>query len=213
VRHYVPDAVVSSYPNIGENPWEDTRDMSPPNDEAQGGGDGTTNQDHENNLARFKNADVIGHPGGAVFSAFAGQSGTICSGAGTAFMDAHRRGGHHSLNLLGVGANRFGVEANRFGVGANRFGLRANRFGVEANRFGLRANRFGVGANRFGVGASRFGVRANRFGVRANRARSRAGHPRPGPQARGNPRGGPTCPSISGDGPAAWIAAPLRASQ
>jgi integrating conjugative element protein (TIGR03756 family) len=86
VRHYVPDAVVSSYANTGENPWEDVRGMSPPNGEAQGGGDGTTNQDHENNLARFKNADVIGHPGGTVFSTFAGQFGYICSGAGTAFM-------------------------------------------------------------------------------------------------------------------------------
>ncbi|MDR2450361.1 MAG: TraU family protein, partial [Candidatus Accumulibacter sp.] len=51
VRHYVPDAVVSSYANTGENPWEDARDMSQPDGEAQGGGDGTTNHDNENNLA------------------------------------------------------------------------------------------------------------------------------------------------------------------
>jgi integrating conjugative element protein (TIGR03756 family) len=86
VRHYVPDAVVSSYANTGENPWSEVRSMSLPNPTAQGGGDGTTNQDHENNLSRFKNADVIGHPGSLVFSAFASGFGYSCSGAGTAFM-------------------------------------------------------------------------------------------------------------------------------
>lgn len=86
VRHYIPDAVVSSYSNTGENPWVEVRAMSAPNASAQNGGDGTTNQNHENNLAKFKNADVIGHPGGALFSQFAGQSGYSCKGAGTAFM-------------------------------------------------------------------------------------------------------------------------------
>src|SRR5690606_5051208 len=59
VEHYVPDAVVSSYSNTGENPWVEVRAMSMPNPTAQGGGDGTTNEEHENNLAKFKNADVI----------------------------------------------------------------------------------------------------------------------------------------------------------
>ncbi|BCB73371.1 TIGR03756 family integrating conjugative element protein [Marinobacter fuscus] len=86
VRHYVPDAVVSSYSNTGQNPWIEVRPMSPPTPSAQAGGDGTTNEDHENNLAKFKNADVIGHPGGQVFSQFASASGYICQGAGTAFM-------------------------------------------------------------------------------------------------------------------------------
>jgi integrating conjugative element protein (TIGR03756 family) len=86
VRHYIPDAVVSSYSNTGENPWMEVRDMSEPNAEASGGGDGTTNEDHENNLAKFKNADVIGHPGGSLFGEFASQSGYTCQGAGTAFM-------------------------------------------------------------------------------------------------------------------------------
>ena len=86
VRHYVPDAVVSSYSNTGENPWIEVRAMSMPNPTAQAGGDGTTNHDNENNLAKFKNADVIGHPGGSVFSQFASASGYACQGAGTAFM-------------------------------------------------------------------------------------------------------------------------------
>ncbi|MCK9504565.1 MAG: TIGR03756 family integrating conjugative element protein [Porticoccaceae bacterium] len=86
VSHYVPDAVVSSYSNTGENPWAEVAAMSPPNVTAQAGGDGTTNESHENNLAKFKNADVIGHPGGYIFSQFAGQWGYSCKGAGTAFM-------------------------------------------------------------------------------------------------------------------------------
>ena len=86
VRHYVPDAVVSSYSNTGENPWVEVRAMSTPNSTARAGGDGTTNHDNENNLAKFKNADVIGHPAGSVFSQFASASGYTCQGAGTAFM-------------------------------------------------------------------------------------------------------------------------------
>jgi integrating conjugative element protein (TIGR03756 family) len=86
VQHYVPDAVVSSYSNTGENPWMEVRAMSMPNPTAQGGGDGTTNEEHENNLAKFKNADVIGHPGATIFSEFVSQLGYSCAGAGTAFM-------------------------------------------------------------------------------------------------------------------------------
>jgi integrating conjugative element protein (TIGR03756 family) len=62
VRHYIPDAVVSSYSNTGENPWVEVRPMSTPNPSAQAGGDGTTNEDHENNLAKFKNAMSSGIP-------------------------------------------------------------------------------------------------------------------------------------------------------
>ncbi|HCM5830643.1 TIGR03756 family integrating conjugative element protein [Klebsiella pneumoniae] len=86
VRHYVPDAVVSSYANAGENPWIEVRAMSTTNATAQGSGDGTTNHHNENNLARFRNADVIGHPGGYTFSQFASASGYTCEGPGTAFM-------------------------------------------------------------------------------------------------------------------------------
>ncbi|PAU86009.1 TIGR03756 family integrating conjugative element protein [Pseudomonas sp. WN033] len=86
VHHYVPDAVVSSYSNIGQNPWIDVQPLSAPNATAQGGGDGTTNHDNENNLAKFKNADVVGHPGGYVFGHFASASGYSCQGAGTALM-------------------------------------------------------------------------------------------------------------------------------
>ncbi|WJV25598.1 MULTISPECIES: TIGR03756 family integrating conjugative element protein [Pseudomonas] len=86
VRHYIPDAVVSSYANTGENPWTEVRLLSASNSTAQGGGDGTTNQGSENNLAKFRNADVIGHPAGAIFGKFAASSGYTCQGAGTPFM-------------------------------------------------------------------------------------------------------------------------------
>jgi integrating conjugative element protein (TIGR03756 family) len=86
VRHYVPDAVVSSYSDTGLNPWIDVAFMSPPNHTSQGGGSGTTNEKHENNLAIFKNADVIGHPAGTIFNQFVTQTaGYVCAGAGTPF--------------------------------------------------------------------------------------------------------------------------------
>lgn len=86
VRHYVPDAIVASYSNTGENPWTEVRGMSQPNVTAQAGGDGTSNHGNEDNLAKFRNVDVIGHPGGYVFGQFASSSGYACEGAGTAFM-------------------------------------------------------------------------------------------------------------------------------
>lgn len=60
--------------------------MSLPNPTAQAGGDGTSSHDNENNLAKFKNADVIGHPGSTAFGRFAAGFGHSCEGAGTAFM-------------------------------------------------------------------------------------------------------------------------------
>lgn len=85
VRHYVPDAVVSSYADTGANPWREVALMSPANPSAQGGGDSTTNQASENALLKFKNADVIGHPATLLFNRFASQFGYSCTGAGTAY--------------------------------------------------------------------------------------------------------------------------------
>lgn len=86
VKHYIPEAVVSSYSNTGQNPWNEVALMSVPNPTAQAGGDGTTNHDTENNLAKFKNADVIGHPGASLFSKFISQFGYTCHGASTPMM-------------------------------------------------------------------------------------------------------------------------------
>lgn len=85
VRHYNPDAVVSSYSDTGHNPWTEVSFMSPANPTARAGGDGTTNQPHENNLAKFKNADVIGHPA-TLFADWISQFGYSCSAAGQPFM-------------------------------------------------------------------------------------------------------------------------------
>lgn len=81
VRHYVPDAVVSSYANTGSNPWTEVSALGTPNPLAQAGNDATTNYKAENSIGRFKEADVIGHPGGATFSRFASASGYVCPGA------------------------------------------------------------------------------------------------------------------------------------
>lgn len=86
IRHYMPDAVVSSYANTGENSWQELRVLSPANPTAKGGGNATSGDSHENALATFKNADVIGHPGGWLLSEFAGEFGYVCPGAGIAFM-------------------------------------------------------------------------------------------------------------------------------
>lgn len=79
VRHYVPDAVVTSYIATGDSPWTETAVMGTgiPGI-AEGGGDGVTSQVNENNVARFKNVDVIGHP----LSMFFNVGGYSCQGAG-----------------------------------------------------------------------------------------------------------------------------------
>ncbi len=64
VKHYSPDAVVSTYSVTGESPWTDTRGYAPATAIAQDGG---TNKEgstmiNETSLL-FKNADVIGSPG------------------------------------------------------------------------------------------------------------------------------------------------------
>jgi integrating conjugative element protein (TIGR03756 family) len=86
VHHYVPDAVVSSYANTGENPWTEVRLLSAANPSALSGGNNTTNQSNENSIATFRNADVIGHPGSTVFMSFARQFGYVCPGAGLPLM-------------------------------------------------------------------------------------------------------------------------------
>src|SRR3546814_14583165 len=62
VRHYVPDAVVSSYSNTGENPWVEVQSMSPTHASAEAGRDGHTNDEHINKLPKLQNAHTIGPP-------------------------------------------------------------------------------------------------------------------------------------------------------
>ena len=86
VRHYIPDAVVSSYQNTGFNPWIEMSPLSLPNPTAIDGGTATTDEKHENETALFKNADVIGHPAGLLFNEFVAALGYSCTGAGTPFV-------------------------------------------------------------------------------------------------------------------------------
>lgn len=107
VRHYVPDAVVASYSNTGENPWQALRTLSPATSMAHSGGAGTSGEAHENNLALFKNADVIGHPGAAALGQYTGQFGYTCSGAGTPFKP-------YLLSTLDTLAWRYGVPERAY---------------------------------------------------------------------------------------------------
>lgn len=107
VRHYVPDAVVASYSNTGENPWHALRALSPATAMARSGGAGTSAEVHENNLALFKNADVIGHPGAAALAQYADQFGYTCGGAGTPFKP-------YLLSTLDTLAWRYGVPERAY---------------------------------------------------------------------------------------------------
>ena len=102
VRHYIPDAVVSAYANTGENPWTEVSSLGSPNSAAQAGNDGTTNHITENNITKFKEADVIGHPGGSVFSQFASASGYACKGTTLPYVP-------YMLSTLDTLAWRYGV--------------------------------------------------------------------------------------------------------
>jgi integrating conjugative element protein (TIGR03756 family) len=107
VGHYVPDAVVSSYASTGQNPWVEVQALSAATSTSKGGGSGTTNNAHENNLAVFKNADVIGHPGILAFNGFASKSGYACEGAGKPYIP-------NMLSTLDYLAWRYGVPESVF---------------------------------------------------------------------------------------------------
>jgi integrating conjugative element protein (TIGR03756 family) len=81
VHHYVPDAVVTAYSSTGSSPWLEMAGVGSPTPTAQAGGDGTNGHASEHDIIKFKEADVIGHPGGATFSQFASASGYVCRGA------------------------------------------------------------------------------------------------------------------------------------
>ncbi|MGP0172673.1 TIGR03756 family integrating conjugative element protein [Pseudomonas sp. NCHU5208] len=84
VRHYIPETVVSSYSQTGNNPWVEVAPFSMPNPQAMDGG-----KDHSSSKyssLRFKNADVVGHPGGYALSQFASQSGYACATGASPYM-------------------------------------------------------------------------------------------------------------------------------
>lgn len=80
VRHYIPETVVSSYADTGSNPWQEVSPMSLPLPSAEGGGGMIKTTAGRDNKAKFKNADVIGHPSGVMYQAASGV-GYTCESA------------------------------------------------------------------------------------------------------------------------------------
>lgn len=90
VKHYIPELVVSSYENTGENPWWEVAKLSPPLGGVLAGGRTTSDADRRGQEhLRFKNVDAIGHPAGGVFRRFAGAFGLTCPSAATPFTPYH----------------------------------------------------------------------------------------------------------------------------
>lgn len=101
VRHFIPETVVSSYGSTGANPWLEVSAMSAPNPSAQDGGYGTNGHNAENQMAIFKNVDVIGHPG-TLLNNVAGGSGYVCKSATTPYIP-------YFLSTLDTAAWRMGI--------------------------------------------------------------------------------------------------------
>jgi integrating conjugative element protein (TIGR03756 family) len=78
VKHYIPELVVSSYENTGDNPWSEVALLSPSIGNAAGGGRTTEEESSRHSSTRFKNTDAIGHPGGAVFYRMMSGFGFSC---------------------------------------------------------------------------------------------------------------------------------------
>ncbi|WP_110674243.1 TIGR03756 family integrating conjugative element protein [Salinicola sp. RZ23] len=77
VKHYIPELVVSSYENTGDNPWREIALLSPPLGKALGGGSSHENIAPQHLNTHFKNVDAIGHPS-KLFYEFAGGFGFMC---------------------------------------------------------------------------------------------------------------------------------------
>lgn len=82
VSHFNPETVVSSYGLTGGNPWAEVASYSQPHSGADGMGHMITPNKKRDNLPRFKNVDVIGHPGSIGDMGF----GYLCNRTTTSFM-------------------------------------------------------------------------------------------------------------------------------
>ena len=100
VKHFVPEAVISTYADTGKNPWTDVAWMSPTSIGAEGGVDVTTASSGKNTQTRFKNADVIGHPGGSLLGSVG--LGYTCESTTTAYYP-------YFLSTLDIIGWRFGI--------------------------------------------------------------------------------------------------------
>ncbi|PLR35033.1 TIGR03756 family integrating conjugative element protein [Chimaeribacter californicus] len=89
VRHYVPNVVVSSYSQMGSNPWEEVAVLGTGiSGVAEGGGANQQKRVERKDNLQFKNADAIGHPALAspLFNQFMARMGQTCPGSATAMM-------------------------------------------------------------------------------------------------------------------------------
>lgn len=84
VKHYIPELVVSSYENTGENPWAEMAMLSPSTGDAIGGGSSRESIAHQHSNTHFKNVDAIGHPSDALYD-LVGGFGWSCSSDATPF--------------------------------------------------------------------------------------------------------------------------------
>lgn len=80
VRHFIPDLVISSYNQEGQSPWAEMKSL---NKSASGGAYRSPIQKYSQ--LTFKNADAIGHPGGA-FLEMMKSTGYSCQGQTTPYM-------------------------------------------------------------------------------------------------------------------------------
>lgn len=89
VKHYIPNAVVSSYAQTGDNPWSEVAMLGTgiPG-VAEGGGNNEQKRGLRKDNLRFNNADAIGHPALAapLFNNFMGSMGYTCHGSASAFV-------------------------------------------------------------------------------------------------------------------------------
>lgn len=88
VKHYIPELVVSSYENYGDNPWEEVGELfsSMMPLDPQDGGRRTEGSPHQHTNLKFKFTDAIGHPGGGVFYKMLSSLGYSCSSDVTPYM-------------------------------------------------------------------------------------------------------------------------------
>ncbi len=85
IKHYIPDAVVTSYPVTGKSPWLETRKYAQPNSQAMDGGSNKEGSMVQNTTALiFKNTDVIGSPGTAWIETLQ-KTGYFCDPSTTAY--------------------------------------------------------------------------------------------------------------------------------
>ncbi|MGR3808214.1 TIGR03756 family integrating conjugative element protein [Pasteurella testudinis] len=81
VRHFLPEQVVSAYNHSGQNPWKEVQSLGQ-------GIHGGNHQDRPNtkqySQLTFKNADVIGHPQGAITQLLS-KAGYYCGSQSFAF--------------------------------------------------------------------------------------------------------------------------------